>query len=200
MADPEYFTLAELRALPDMSDTTKYPEARCLSAAAKFVAIIEREVGTSFIARTVTSERHDGGDYEIALDHGYVQSVTSATEGGVAVTDTLVVDRGGVLLRMSSAGQRVRWASGRRNVAVTYQRGYSSSPPADIKEQAMQATRLHLMSTSSTNWANSRQTSLSTDMGVLGFVVAGSDRPTGYPELDAVIVGWRDRLNVLGFA
>ena len=38
----EYFTEAELRALPHMSDTTKFTTARCDAAAAYIVGIIER--------------------------------------------------------------------------------------------------------------------------------------------------------------
>jgi len=32
------------------------------------------------------------------------------------------------------------------------------------------------------------------------FVQPGGDRPFGFPSVDAVIIGWRDRLNVFGFA
>lgn len=202
MTEPDYFTLAELRTLPDVSNTTKYPNARCLAVAAYFVGVIEREVGAAFIERTVTNELHDGGDYEIALDKAYVRSVTSATENGVAVSDYMIADKGGVLVRMASAtsGSKIRWARGIRNVSVTYKHGYSAVAPDDIKEQAMKATRMHLMATSATNWQADRQTSLSTDMGVVGYVVAGPDRPTGYPELDAVINGYKRKLDVLGFA
>lgn len=202
MAEPDYFTLAELRALPDVSNASKYPDSRVLDVAAQFVAIIEREVGVAFIARTVTAERHDGGTDEITLNRGYVRSITSATENGVAVSDTLTADAGGVLLRFSGAngGTPISWASGRRNVSVTYVHGYSAAPPADIKAQALKATRLELMATAATNGMNDRQTSLSTEQGVIGFIVAGPDRPTGYPQLDAVIKGWQARLDVLGFA
>jgi hypothetical protein len=195
---PDYFTLPELRALPDVSNETKYPNARCEAAAAKFVDIIEREVGTSFITRTITGERHNGGGSAIVLKRPFARSITSATENGAAVTDELVVEDG-VLYRLSG-GYPVPWRSGILNVSVTYTSGYSSTPPADIKEQALQATRLHLMATAATNWANSRQTSMSNEQGVIGFVVAGPDRPTGYPELDAVINGWKAKLDVFGFA
>jgi hypothetical protein len=202
MTEPDYFTLAELRALPDVSNTSKYSNARCLAVAAYFTSIIEREVGCAFIERTVTDELHDGGSDAIALDKGYVRSVTSATENGVAVTDYLVAPRGGVLIRMSSAtsGVPIRWASGTLNVSVTYKHGFSAVAPDDIKEQAMKATRAHLMATASSSSQAERQTSLSTDMGVVGFVVAGPNRPTGYPELDAVINGYKATLDVLGFA
>lgn len=198
MAEPDYFTLAELRALPDMSGES---EARILAAAAWAVGIIEREVGTSFVARTVTDERYDGGGQEILLRKRYVISATSATESGVAVTDTLRV-RHGVLRRYASASSSTpsRWASGIENVAVTYQAGYSSTPPSDIKEAALQATRWHLLEGRASNVQAPRQTSITNDMGgTTTLAVAGPENPTGYPDVDAVIVGWRKRLNTVTF-
>lgn len=194
---PDYFTLLELRALPDVSNTTKYPNDRVEAVAAKFVEIIEREVGTAFIERLAT-ETYDGGEWAIVPMKAHPREIVAATENGVDITASVAV-KDGTLVKLSGYSLS-RWASGVQNIEVTYSYGYAAEPPADIKEQALQATRLHLMSTSSTNWQNSRQTSMSTEMGVLGFVVAGPDRPTGYPELDAVIIGWRDRLNVYGFA
>lgn len=196
---PDYFTEAELRALPDMSGETS---ERIAGAAAWAVGVIEREVGTSFTARTVTGEIHDGGTDAIVLDSPFVLSVTSATEDGDAVTDTLRV-RGGVLRRFSGASSftPVSWATGCGNVAVTYESGYSAAPPADIKEAALQATRWHLLEGRASNVTAPRQTSSTNDMGgTVSYAVAGPDRPTGYPEVDAVIVGWRDRLDVFGFA
>lgn len=198
MAEPDYFTLAELRAMPDMANES---EARILAAAAWAVGIIEREVDTSFIARTVTGERYDGGGDGILLRKRHVISATSATENGVAVTDTLRV-RYGVLRRYASATASTpgRWASGVENVAVTYQAGYSTTPPADIKEAALQATRWHLLEGRASNVQTPRQTSFSNEMGgTTNLATAGPDRPTGYPDVDAVIVGWRTRLNTVTY-
>lgn len=200
MADPEYFTLAQLRALPDMSDATKYTDALVLDAATYITAIIEREVGTSFIERTVTSEVHDGGTDSIVLKSSFVQSVTSATEDGVAVTDDLRAE-GGVLRRFASGSYTpVRWASGLGNVAVTYEAGYSATPPGDILKAAMQGTRAYLLETSSTASMSDRRTSLTSDAGTISFVIAGEGRPTGFPVVDEVIMGWKRKLDVFGFA
>jgi hypothetical protein len=197
----EYFTATELDELPNMSEG-RYTTARKEAAAAYIVGIIERTVGTSFIARTVTDERHDGGTDAIVLERPYVLSVTSATEDGAAVTDTLRVVHG-VVRRFSGATSftPITWASGTGNVLVTYQSGYSSTVPADLKEAALQATRWRLMATNSNSDLNARQTSITNEMGgTVNYAVAGKDRPTGYPDVDAVIVGWRDELDVFGFA
>lgn len=196
---PEYFTEAELKALPDMSGETS---ARIEAAAAWAVRLIERVVGTSFVARTVTGEIHDGGRLAIILSAPFVISVTSATEDGVSVTDVLRV-QSSIVRRFSDATSftPLVWASGVGNVGVTYQAGYSATPPADIKEAALQATRWHLLEGRANNVTSPRQTSVSNDMGgTVNFAVAGKDRPTGYPDVDAVITGWRDRLYVPGVA
>lgn len=203
MADPEYFLLSELRALPQMSDTTTYTEARCLAAAAYITAIIEREVGTSFISRTVTGEIHDGGCYEIVLNKPHALSVTSATEDGAAVTDVLRV-KAGIVRKFSASTSYTPgyWAAGTGNVAVTYAAGYCllADIPKDIKEAAMKGARAHLLSTNSNATIDDRRTSMNTEMGTINYVIAGENRPTGYPEVDAVILGWKAKLNNYGFA
>lgn len=197
---PDYFTLAELRALPEMSDAATYTDARIEAAAAYVVAIIEREVGTSFVARTVTNEMHDGGADVIVLDSPYVLSVTSVTEDGVAVTDTLRAPDGVLRRFLPNTYTPSYWTGGSGNVLVTYQAGYSTTPPADIKEAALLATRARLLETNSNAGIDDRRTSVNTDMGVINYVVAGENRPTGYPQADAVILGWKRRLNAGGIA
>lgn len=197
-----YFTEAELRDLPQMNDTAKYTTARVTAARNWVESLIERKVGTSFEARTVTDEVHDGGVYCIALHSPFVLSVTSATENGVAVTDTLSV-KGGVLERFA-AGATVpsSWAAGHRNIKVTYQSGYSATPPADIKEAALSAARDWLLRRYGAQGASDRAISLQTEMGNIVYASASDkhDRPTGLPDVDAVVMGYVNRLDVFGFA
>lgn len=194
----DYFTVAELRALPDMDDTVKYPTTRVEDVAAHIVGVIEREVGTSFILRDVVDEAHDGGCDRIVLNNLYAHTAVSATVDGDVVTDDLIIRRG-ILLRLDGTSL-VTWATGYSNVLVTYQAGFSVSPPDDVKEMALKGTRAHLMATAATSSINDRQTSLTAGDSVIGFVVAGAERPTGYPEVDAMILGWKRKLNVGGFA
>lgn len=194
----EYFNEAELRALPQMSDTVVYTTARCDAAAAYVVGVIEGCTKTSFIARTVTDERHDGGTYGVLLEKPYVLSVTSATESGTAVADTLRV-RHGVLRRYAGATATTPryWAAGFDNITVTYQAGYTAAAPADLKEAALKATRAHLLATNSNATIDDRRTSMNTEMGTINFVIAGEDRPFGYPEIDAVVMRYKRQLNTV---
>lgn len=199
---PEYFTLPELRALSQISDAELYSDARCEAAAAWAVALIEREVGTSFILREHT-ETHDGGCSGIFLRKSYPASAPSpeATENGDAVTDDLRV-RDGFLLRFTSGSYvPLPWRSGVGNIEVTYSAGYTTTPPADVKEAALLLTRLHLLENDSHALNDARVTQLTNEMGgTTTYATAGKDRPTGYPAIDAVIVAYRDRLGAFWFA
>lgn len=197
MADPDYFTLDEFRELPQMGDTDKYSDDRINAVAASLTAIIEREVGTSFVARTVT-ETVDGPHHstDLALRSPYVLALTSLSVDDAAVDSDAVTLRGGVIRYL--AGQWWTWGIG--NVAVTYESGYSNEPPADIKEALMWAARDRLMATSATAGIDARRTSLITEQGTVNYVLAGENRPTGYPELDAAILGWKAKLSGFGFA
>lgn len=194
----DYFTAEELLTRLGNGNDQKFSEADCLEAAEFIVGVIERELGTSFIARTVTDEPHDGGSDRILLNQPYVLSVTSVTVDGSPVSGTPRV-RGGVL-RVISGGTPVPFASGYDNVLVTYQSGYSAEPPPDVKTKALDGARARLLSTSPDSGINSRATSQTTEQGVLNYVVAGLDNPTGWPEFDAMLLSWKERLDVLGFA
>jgi hypothetical protein len=200
---PEYFTLPELRALPQLGDTARYPDARCESAAAWAVAVIEREVGqVSFIHREHT-ETHDGGRDSIVLEQPWAQNTAAlaATENGIAVTDQLRISSG-VLRRFPAGGYFQRlWSPGVGNVVVTFEAGYSSVPPGDIKDAALQLTRERLLDTNSDVYGDARSVELVNEIG--GTSRRGEideDHPTGIPAIDSVIVGYRRKVDVFGFA
>lgn len=196
MAD--YFTLAEFRTLPQMSDAAKYPDAAVDRAAAYITAIIERECGTSFIPRAVTETLDGSGTGTLVLSSPYARSLTSVSVGGVAVAVGNLTATGGVLRYLDGS---TSWSRGAQNVTVAYQAGYTTAPPADIKEAAMQGTRARLLETASTSLVDDRRTGMTTDTGgTINFVIAGENRPTGYPTVDAVILGWKRRLDMPGFA
>lgn len=186
---PDYFTLAEFVALPEM-DNGRYDDATIDRAAAYIVGVIERVVGTSFVPRTFTKTVNGTGS-DIALPSPFVLEVTDVSLSGEAQTGPFDTDNGTLV---------GPWPRGIRNVAITYEAGYSTEPPADIKEAAMQGTRARLLDTASNARTNDRTSSITNDAGgTTSYVLAGVDRPTGYPEVDAVILGWRRRLFGFGF-
>jgi hypothetical protein len=149
------------------------------------------------VARTVTDEVHDGGRYSIPLRSTHVLAITSATQNGVAVSSGELNLDGTILERFATnATWPTLWTSGRRNIKVTYTSGYCvlADIPKDIKEAALQGTRARLLTMDSQAGIEDRRTSLSTDAGTVQFVIAGEGRPTGYPEVDEVIMGWKRKL------
>lgn len=190
---PEYFTLEELKALPDL-DAARYDDEMMERAAAYIEGVIERAVGTSFVARTFTKTLRES-DADTLLGSPYVLSVASVVIADAAAPSSFAVEG------FSSVGLSRSWPNTGRHVTVTYTSGYSDTPPADIKEAALQGTRARLLDTAGNAKVNDRTASVTNDAGgTTSYVLAGVDRPTGYPEVDAVILGWRKRLFGLGFA
>lgn len=192
---PDYFTLAELRALPEMSNATRYTDARCEAAAAYVVGVIEGAVRTSFVGRSTTETVDGTGVTTLKLKSPFVLELTSVTVDGVSVDMDDLVESGGVLrYRDGSIWSTVE----PRNVTVVYVAGYSEDPPADVKEAALRATRWHLIETNSNAADMPRSTAMSNDVaGSATFTTAGV---TGYPPADRVISAWVDRLDNFGFA
>lgn len=187
---PEYFTLEEFRDLTGMRDDAKYPDARVERAAGYIVSVIERVVGTSFVPRTFT-RTVDGSGSELTLPSPYVLSVSAVSVGDTEQAGPFVVSRN----RLAGF-----WPRGFQNITVTYESGYSEEPPDDIREAALQGTRARILDTASNAQVNDRMSQMTNDVGgTTTFVLPGKDRPTGYPDVDAVILGWRRRLFGLGF-
>lgn len=194
-----YFTDAEFRLLPQMDDDTKY-SADVVARERGFVeGVIERECRTSFVGVSTTETLDGTGTDTILLGAPYVLTVDSVTVDGVAYdADELAAlsfKKGGIL-RQPVGGA---WPSGRANVEITYTAGYSSTCPDDLKVAAMYATRFRVLGSSATGKVSDRATSFSNDQGTTTLAVAGEDRPTGLPDVDAVIIGWRKRVAVFGF-
>lgn len=195
-----YFTTAELRALPDMSDTSRFPDARLVAAHDWIASIIERECGTSFITETVTETVNGSGREALFLSRPYVRTVTSVAVDDVALTAPEVAD---LLIQHGALyfGTGGYWsAAARGNVTVTYTAGYSATPPADLKEAALRAARNWLLTSHAWSGVDTRATSLTNEYGNVNLAVAGPDRPTGLPDVDATIMAWAQRVRVPGVA
>jgi hypothetical protein len=196
----EYFTEAELRALPQMSDEVVYTDPRIDAAAAYMVGIFERFCGVSFIPRAHT-EIHSGTDLNstgraLPLRQRKAIAVSALTQDGVAFTAGELAElkvRSGVVRRyLAGTFTPYAWNEGFDNIQVTYTAGHPTVP-ADVKEAALKGTRAHLLATNSNATLDDRRTSINTEAGTVNFVIAGEDRPTGYPAVDAVLLGYRNR-------
>lgn len=192
---PDYFTLAELRALPDCGSTT-FTDAQIEGAAAYFTAIVEREVGYALIPRAFTDTLDGAGGRDLILTQGYVRSLTGVEVDGNVVSTSLLTVSGGVVRYLDGS----TWSDDIANVEVTYAAGRYAECPDDIKDACLWATRDRLLSQSDQSGIDVRKTSMSTDFGTTNYILPGEKRPTGYPDLDAAIAGYVRTSTSFGFA
>ena len=203
-SNPRYFGLGELRALPGMAVATYSDEQ--LSAARDWIeAIVERACETSFVAKPVTELRSGSGREELFLSTPFPRAVTACAVDGTALTAPelalCVIDRGAVSRRTATGSVSwVPWASGTRNISISYTAGYSDVPPDDLKEAMLAAARTHVLESRGSSGIPARALSMSTEQGNINYSVASKDRPTGLPDADAVILGWAETTAVFGFA
>lgn len=200
MPDPDYFTLDEFRTLPDVPPS-EYSDAKVLAAAAHFTTIVERETDHAFIPRTITDVLDGTGTSNLILTRNNVRSLTSCTVDGVTVDVALLTTRHGVLrYKTNSGGWRKTFPCGAGNVTVVYSAG-DATCPADIKDAVMWATRDRLISQNETSGSWDRKSSVSNAVGdTIQYVLPGEKRPTGYPELDALIASYVRNTASFGFA
>lgn len=201
-----YATVEDLRELPDLHDTERYSDADLTTAGEWAEGRIELGIGTSFVARSVT-ETLDGDDQSprggLVLATPFVLSIDSIVSNGVAFTGPQLAEvtvRAGVMMRRSagSFGVGGSWDYGIANIVVTIQAGYSASPPADVLAAFKQAARFRAIRGRAGSGTSERATTISTEQGTTVLQVADQDHPTGIPEVDAVILDWRDKLDVFG--
>jgi hypothetical protein len=191
-----YFTTEELRALPDMDDVTRFPDARLVAAHDWIVSIIERECETSFIAREVTARLNGPGRDALDLGTPYVLSVDAlAVDGADYATDVVstLLWQDGFLYQSDGA----YWpATSRGNITITYTAGYSTEPPGDLKEAALRGARHWLLTMDAWSGVDERTTSMTSDYGTTTVMVADDKHPTGLPFVDATINAWARRVRV----
>jgi hypothetical protein len=226
VASPPYFTTAELRQLPDLADAARYTDLACQNAHDWIVGIVERVCDTSFVTRTYTDTvdgSRVGADGSLRLLHRYVQQVTDIAINGVSLTPdalaAIAVFPEGAVVRYRQAasfdaygasgsqyayvgagGGLAPWPAGFRNITVSYLAGYSSAPPADLRQAMLQAARYRLVNVEGKSGIPSRALSITNDLGNISLASASLTRPTGIPDVDAVVLGWAENVRIPGVA
>lgn len=183
-----YLTVAQVRALPNLSDTAKFTDAEITAAIDWFEVTFEDYTGVAWAPRTVTGERHWGTGDLLILDHlkpRTVSALRTYTDATTTVAYTVAeladlrVEPSGVLRRHS-----LGWfTSSYGLIAVDYTHGYDA-PTSDIVEAAKVAIRDHLI----VDYQANRQYAVSTEAGIVRTSTPDADagRPFGIPEVDVV--------------
>ena len=194
-----YATLAELRAMDGLGDSSVHSDALLTTAISMAKAVIDRATGTSF--GDVTTPAYDA--FTVTLDGSgsrsirlvdvegrpvlFPRTVSSVTIDGVADSGiTYVLKREGIVIR--SSGAFTVGSDGGQNVVVVGTAGVANTPPADVAWAARAIAR---------NWALNQESrlpdralNLTTPDG--SFEVraqAGAPgRPTNMPDVNAVLM------------
>lgn len=181
-----YVTLTELRALPNLADTTKFTNAELAAATDWFETLFEDYTGVAWVPRTVIDERHYGTGGVLMLDHLQPRTVSAVRAYSDATTTVAYTAAELADLHLEPSGvirrNTLGWfSSGYGLVAVDYTHGYDSPPP-DVVEAAKEAIRAHLIDDYQTN----RQFAVSTEQGIIRTSQPGPNTPFGLQKPDEV--------------
>lgn len=180
-----YASLAEIRALDALSNTSKYPTAKLEAARMQAEDRFEDATGVAWVPRYYRETLVGDNTTTLLLTWPKPRTVTAVSIDGTAASDLTLFSLypTGVIERKSD----VRWPVGSTstgNVVVAYTHGYDQ-PSEDIRQAFLTYVRYLVLDT--TSRIPDRASSYSTDFGTFQLVTAGFKRPTGLPEVDAVL-------------
>ena len=176
------FEISDLRAFdPAFADAVRYPAAVVRAARTAAEQRLEQACRVAFTPRGRRLRAVGAGLARLEVPDNAVRSLLSASVGG---TDLTPAELAAVTVREWGAFDRPAgylWPLGSA-LALHYEHG-QDSPPAPVAQAAMLLAREYLVR----SVLSSRATVEATDVGFFRVSVAGPDRPTGLPEVDAVI-------------
>jgi len=190
MAD--YTSIAEVRALDNLSDATTWPDATITEAIEYAEELIDNYTGTSWIhkAFTVTLDGKGGRAILLRNDEGYpvlfLRTITAVTIDGVSLSPADWSSWGlypsGKVIRDSGS---FPWATEGRNVVISGTAGVTSAAPKDISWAARTVAAQYAKDLVSR--VPDRAMQVQNDFGTVMMAQASSnpDRPTSLPEVNA---------------
>lgn len=197
-----FFKIAALRELPSIQDTTLFPNARLKTARDVAEDFIEDFTETAWVPQ-YRREIYDGLDgaglYNQVNERAYASRTGVLFLYGVPARSLIKVVVDGTTQTttgwtLSKEGRIVAndatfpSATVGQNIEVQYEWGYDE-PNGDLVTAALRLTR-HLI----LNYESSipdRARMMQTEWGLFHLDVANVDRPTGLPEVDAILCRYR---------
>jgi hypothetical protein len=176
------FEISEMRAFdPAFADASKYSDAKMRAARTAAEQRLERACRVAFVPRARRLTLTGDDTASLRLPDNALRGVTSLAVDGVAFTadelDALDVREWGRVSRTDG----LVFDSG-AVIAIFYEHG-ADYPDSPVVQAAMLLAREYLVRSA----LSSRATVEATDVGFFRVSVASPDRPTGLPEVDAVI-------------
>lgn len=193
-----YAELPEIRALDALTSAVSYPTAKLEAARAQAEARFEEATGVAWVPRHARETLTGASTSRLTLAYRPPRSLIAATIDAVAIADltTLTLYPWGAIDRNTG----LTWPSPTattRNVVVEYTYGYDT-PPNDLRQAFLTYCRYLLVDARSR--IPDRASVMATDMGTFTLTTAGFRRPTGLPEIDAILNDYDQRIpGVAGF-
>lgn len=185
-----YFSIAEARAFDGgtvLNDATKYPDQDIVNAREYAEETLESLCGVAFVPRGRRVTLNGTGTRELILPDHRIRTIVSGSVGGTALTSAELTDlklyEYGILYR--AAG----WQMDYRNVSILYEHGHDQ-PPERIKRAALILTRHRLVPSN----IDERVTAFTDESGTRTFSTPTQNRPTGFPEVDAAVAQYSEKV------
>lgn len=172
-------SLSQIRAQDSLNNETKFPTAVLEMARNEATSLFESYCGRSFILRYGRYVCDGNGTTQLILPHGDVQRLIGVTQDATTVTPSTLK-----LARFGRITKATAFAVGTDNVVVRYVYG-TSVVPADIRRAFLTYVRYLLLD--AYNRLPDRTLSYNADGMLVQLAQAGTHRPTGLPEVDAVL-------------
>lgn len=186
-----YVSIADLRGLQNLADTSKFPDVKLVAARRWFEDLAEQYTGLAFVPRYGRIWLSGNAGSSLLSTVGPLRSLRSARVYGDATTYTAFTagELADVHVDSWSLYRRTLgyWNYGTRNLLLEVEYGYDR-PSGDIREAALVAIRSHLLN----DQAGRPMLSVADGAGgTTRFAIAANDRPTGIPEVDSVLNRYR---------
>jgi len=180
-----YADLAEIRTLDALANTSKYPTATLERARWQAEDKFEDATGVAWVPRHDRYTAVGDNTTSLLLRWPRPRSLIAVTIDGTVASDLTLFQLYETGLIERDSGMRFpRGATNVGNVVVEYAHGYDR-PTEDLRWAFLQYVRYLILDT--TSRIPDRAASYSTEFGTFQLVTAGFNRPTGLPEIDAVL-------------
>lgn len=175
-----YFSISELRSQSGLDDAAVFSASLLVAARLATEDLFEKYTGVAWVNRFKRVTLDGSGKSTIRLPMLQPTAVTSLSIGGVAVADL----SGVVVWPDGDVYYPGGFTAGRQNVVIGVEHGFDS-PPEDLRRAAVRYARVVALDFKSR--IPERAIQMNTEAGSFQLALASRERPTGYPEIDAIL-------------
>lgn len=193
-----YASVAEVRALDGLADTSVYPDQVLTDGIDFATELIDSYCGSSFEPKSFTVTLDGNGRTAIVTGVLFIRSITSATVDGVAQTLADLVGRpDGVVVHKNGTFTAQPWG---QNVVIAGTAGVTTTPSERIKWACRTIARDYALNLHTR--IPSRALSISNEFGQLEVraQAGGPGRPTNLPDVNAVLNASKHKAGHMGGA